>query len=318
MELPRPNKHLFAASKHYPNAWQQVNTMMAGRGHDLPDWPQWCFLPMSAWYSIVCAENKQNRLNVNLVGDVARLAAIGTWRYGQSIYQIDPALMAVLMNTTLTGDIPCEVLYRLPEFAVYIETPGMQWLGSECYGFWAHLEFDINTQRTELRLLMDTEADLAIVILHIGKHTLTEAVDRAMKEAARQASLTQKLPMPMLTEATEVLSNDLQPFISLLLYVCSEGVQYTGHRRPSNAPAKKTKKGWKLFAPPKPRYWELGKQIGNQLRKYESDGHRVAGRTLSPHIRRAHWHLFWKGLRGEQSQFIKFLPPIFVAGESKN
>ena len=28
-------------------------------------------------------------------------------------------------DTPVEGDIPCEVLHRLPEWCVYVETPGM-------------------------------------------------------------------------------------------------------------------------------------------------------------------------------------------------
>jgi hypothetical protein len=33
---------------------------------------------------------------------------------------------------------------------------------------------------------------------------------------------------------------------------------------------------------------------------------------VRPHIRRAHWHSFWAGKKGEQTIRLKWLPPIAV------
>ena len=46
----RPREHLAAAGMMYPNAWSQADTFRAQRGRDgLPDWPDWCYLPLAAW-----------------------------------------------------------------------------------------------------------------------------------------------------------------------------------------------------------------------------------------------------------------------------
>ncbi len=161
----RPVNHLNAAGKMYPAAWKQVEIFRTGRGVDLPDWPQWCFLPMAAWFAIV---SEGGNMPLNRVPDVGLLAAIGTWRYSQGIYRFDDSVYEALRDTVPSGDMPVDVLYRLPEWCVYIETPGADWLGTTLYGFWVHLEFDINRQKPELRLLLDTEHSLLPIPLHMG------------------------------------------------------------------------------------------------------------------------------------------------------
>jgi hypothetical protein len=71
------SQHLAAAGKLYPKAWQQVTMMRRDRGVQLPDWPQWCFMPLAGWYSIVSADSGHYHLPPNLVPDVGRLAARG-------------------------------------------------------------------------------------------------------------------------------------------------------------------------------------------------------------------------------------------------
>ena len=85
----RPWQHLAALSKRYPTAWKLVEEFRNDRGKRLPDWSNWYFLPVGGWYVIVSNSIGQEQLPLHLVGDVAKLAAIDTWRYSQVIYQFE-------------------------------------------------------------------------------------------------------------------------------------------------------------------------------------------------------------------------------------
>ncbi len=314
--IPRPLHHLNTASSIYPSAWKQVETMLSGKGKDLPDWPAWCFLPMAGWYAIVSEGIKIT--DIDVIGDVGRLSAIGTWRYTQGIYRFDPDTYKALIATVLLGDIPANVLMRLPEWSLYIETPDMQWLGTPLHGFWAHLEWDVNKDRKELRLLLDTGAALIPIPLHIGDWPLTEAVSKMAHEAAIQAK-SMKNGFLRNADSGQQIADMIQPLIALILYICSDEPEIDDERKPGTAPkhpaAKKVKGVWRWFPPDKPRIWTIGKQIGAKLREV----HRAAGgsHTVKPHIRRAHWHGFWKGSKkGERSFFYHWLPPILVTGNT--
>jgi len=77
---PRPALHTEAAGKIYPGAWKKIDNFRADRGIELPNWPDWCFAPLAAWYAIVCAETERQALDLQIIGDVSRLAALGAWR----------------------------------------------------------------------------------------------------------------------------------------------------------------------------------------------------------------------------------------------
>ena len=177
----RPLDHLDVAGHMYPDAWKQVDVFRQSRGGTLPKWPAWCFLPMAAWYSIVSSDAGVDMLSPDLVPDVARLAAIGTWRYSQGIYQFDESAGAALSQTLLHGEIPTEVLLRLPEWCIYIETPGWKWFGGMLHGFWCHLEWDANTGRRELRLLLDTDNGIFPQILHLILRLLLISTEQSKK-----------------------------------------------------------------------------------------------------------------------------------------
>lgn len=317
MNEPRPKNHLIAASKLYPNAWRKVGEMRAGSGIDLPKWPEWCYLPIAGWYAIVSADAGVPRLDhhhLKLVGNIGRLAALGTWRMTQGIYRFDPDLLAALLDTPLTGDLPADLFYRLPEWCVYIETPGHHWLESTLHGFFAHLEWDINTGRPELRLLMDSETALLPIPVHIGQWSLDEAIQRTTAEAKRQAIDQGASAMAARIPAQADFSID--GLISILLYLCSENAEIgDGTQRPANPMPKKTRHGWKLFPPDKTRQWDVGVRIGSALRRSQSrattapsDGTHASPR---PHIRRAHWHTYLVGA-GRTERRLKWLPPMAV------
>jgi hypothetical protein len=323
----RPIQHLHSAGHLYPNAWRHVEKFRQDRGGDLPRWPAWCFLPLAGWYAIVSEDSGGESVPLKQISDVGRLAAVGTWRYTQGVYRLSTEFMVALSRTQITGEIPVEVLLRLPEWCVYIEVENMNWGGLNLHGFFAHLEWDAKTERTELRFLLDTEAALLPIPLHIGPWNLTEAIERAMAESQKQAMSLgkefrgyQKIPKP--------ISKNLSALVSMVLYLCSEqpdivDKEPTG-KTPSRPKPTKIKKGWKLFPPEKPTIWMVGGEISRLISKIQDEPDQsdegIESRRLSPrpHIRRGHWHGFWTGPKktGDRKYILKWLPPMVVsAGE---
>ena len=148
----RPGKILGTFSRQHPDAWKQVDEFRAGR-KELGNWPDWCFLPLAGIYAIVSkGKTLQSSNQAHHIGIVGALAA---WRVTQGIYRFDPTTFDALWKTPVTGDIPTEVLFHLPEWCVYILTPDQTWQGATLNGFFGHLECDMNDRRTELRLVLD-------------------------------------------------------------------------------------------------------------------------------------------------------------------
>ncbi|MCP4635931.1 MAG: hypothetical protein GY848_05600 [Methyloversatilis sp.] len=309
----RPRDHVAAAAHHYPQAWRLADEFRADRGRGLPDWPAWCYLPLSASYAIVSANLGVDRLSVQHVGDVARLGALAAWRVTQGIYRFDPALYAAIVDTPVSGDVPHDVLYRLPEWCVYVETPGLAWNDGQLFGFFAHLEYDVNTGRPELRLLLDADTALVPVPLHLGPWSLAESISRAVDVARVQATVVGGMPAGV----PQVLREWVEPLVSLLLYLCSQNAEIgDGRRQPANPEPKRTKSGWRLFPPDRPTTWDVGVRLGSALRTaYHAAETGQGGAHAAPraHIRRAHWHGYWIGPReGERRFDLRWMPPIPV------
>lgn len=318
-DIPRPKQHLVTAGKLYPGAWRQYDAFRQDRGRGgLPDWPDWCYCPLAGAYAIVSGGGEA-RVPTQIVGDVARLGALAAWRATQGIYRFDDALRAHLLDTPLTGELPCDVLHRLPEWCVYIETPGNVVARQEMYGFFAHLEHDANTGREELRLLLDCDEALVPMPIHLGKWSLGEAVARAL-DVSRVHALATGMEIP--GSAQRDLSETAAPLVSLLLYLCADEAEIgDGKVQPTRPVPKRTKHGWRLFAAEKPSVWDVGVRLGAALRRAQAaqqiEVSKESGTHARPraHIRRAHWHTFLSGA-GRTDRRLKWLPPIPVNVDS--
>lgn len=317
----RARQHLIAAGKLYPGAWRALDTFRQGRGKDLPEWPEWCYLPLAASYAVVSGGG-DNRVPPLLGADVARLAALAAWRPTQGIYRYDPALYTALVDTPLTGDLPCDSLRRLPEWCVYVETPGHVWRGSPLYGFFAHLEWDPNNGREELRFLLDGDAALSPLPIHIGPWPLTEAVARAVDVMQTYAVSFGASISP---DTRTQMRATVEPLLSLLLYLCADEADFGAGTRPEVPRPKRTKLGWRLFPADKPTAWDVGVRLGAALRhayQQQETGQQeidpVTGRSRPrAHIRRAHWHTFRAGVGRVESR-LRWLPPIAVNIDDAN
>jgi hypothetical protein len=312
---------LEAAGRDYPGAWQQAEKFRADRGPGFT-WPDWCYLPLAGAYAIVSGGGPA-RLTLDSIGAVSRIGALAAWRMTQGIYRFDPAVFEAVIDTPITGDLPCTVLMQLPEWAVYIETPGLELSAGRLHGFWAHLEHDANTGGTELRLLLDLDVGLVPVPLHFGAWPLSEAVARTLDQASVH-SLTMGLPLAA-GDARRAWRSWSEPLVSLLLYLCSiPDIQ--GRGQPGNPTPVKTRRGGeKLFPADGPKKWDVGVRMGTALRAaYQSEQTQGHGEGSAPrgHVRRAHWHGFRSGprLRADGSEIaatdrkfdLRWLPPIPV------
>jgi len=284
---------------------------------ELGGWPDWCWCPLSAAYAIV---GGGRQIPLEKVNDVSALGALSTWRITQGIYRFDSDLFRSLWETEFDERLPIEVFYRLPEWCVYIEAPeGYDWAGVKLFGFFVHLEWDVNTGRTELRLLLDTEKGFAPLILHLSFPTINECLKSVWEEAEKNAGF--KPPLELLPQIRDTQT----PFVSVVLYLCSQAADIYDLRgkreKPGNPLPKKTKRGMRVFPHPEKTTWLVGYRIGAALRQvYQNreDKESAGGAHASPrpHIRRAHWHSYWTGPKDGQLKIVlKWLPPTLVGGE---
>ena len=299
-----------------------------------------CFLPLVGWKAIV----QQARPDLGLADQcnvAAFLGAVGTWRYSQGIYKFDPDLYSELLNSESGGKLPTDVLTRLPEWSVYLETPDLFYDNLECYGVFVHLSDDPIDGLCELRLYAITEnmsfnasipdGFLAFSIYLNEGITLDRAYDLwydRIKENAGGVEIPDEQQYFKDLESDREKNVDfIKKIINLVLYICSEDPEIVDRKTPDWLPTfprpKKTKGVVRYFPAKRPHVYDVGRKLGEELRKAkEKIPPPPTGRTVISHLRRAHWHSFWTGKRipgkeTEQKLIVKWLPPIFVHGGNK-
>ncbi len=329
---------LQVVSQAYPDAWSMLERFRSGRGQGLPCWPDWCYVPLHGAAAIVA--RGESGIPLERAHHVGIVGALGAWRMTRGIYRYDPTLYEALITTELDQALPRSCLYRLPEWCVYLETPGLMWgLGGErrpIHGVWAHLDWESadgarGRRSDELRLVLDTAPSpeqaldprhgLIPLPLILGEGTIADALGRVLHSAAEQAGKHGITPPADLLD-TQKVARVLWPILSLLLYLCADDPDLVGRAgRPGNpTPVRTRRHGVRLFPVSELRTWDVGLRLGAALRRAqcedrETDRSATTGAVTRArprgHIRRAHWHTYRVGT-GRRDLRLKWLPPIPV------
>lgn len=237
----------------------------------------------------------------------------------QDVYRVDPGLYPALVTTALDADMPADVLYRLPEWCIYVETPDLALDGAPVPGAYVHLEHDVHTGRAELRMLLDGDGPLVPVAIHIGPWTLAEAISRSLHVSAARASAVGARTIGGLAE---LLLPVVEPVVNVVLYIATQAGEITGPGTPGNpTPVRTRRHGLRLFPANGVRAWDVGVRIGAALRAAyhaaETSSDPAARHRPRPHVRRAHWHTFLSGPRAEaRRRDVRWMPPIPVNVQS--
>lgn len=310
----RPLNHLKTMTERYPDAWRELELLHLSRRQARFEWAEWCYVPLEGALGIV-TEGTMAGTGAQLVRrypervfDTAFLSALAAWRATKGVYRFDTDIFAKLCETKLTGDLPIELFFRLPEWCVYIQTPGLHEKERALHGFFANLDHNPEEGRRELHLVLDLEGKMVPYRLPL-RGSVEASIAAVVKEGKRAGDDT----TDYVAEWTKLLS----PLISLLLYLCSEKPDVSGPGYPGKP--KRIKGSKKLDAPKKVRHWEVAFRLGARLRKAEvaTKAHEelhTRSDTPKPHLRRAHWHLYWTGAKeSAQTPVLHWLSPMLVA-----
>lgn len=336
--------YLVTYSRHHRDVWKSI-AMLRRELAERYEWPPWCWMPMApvivsaldSTYDFIKQKVGESDMIVRFLSTVVDIYVLSAWRVGQGIYRFDPDLYQALLRSDIDSSIPTSVLFRLPEYGVYVETPGMVINGERSHGFFAALSSSM-VPKTKRGLSQNEKSS------ELGENALFMVFDVEKPNGARKLSQMAylRLEKPTLGESLEdtfsvhdewVAGNEIaremlmayrksfydgkviMTLANLLLYLCSEQPDVVHSQgdpslRPQRASPIKTKDGPRWIPPNKPTRWEVGFRMGAQLRLAREarersagvplgDGEEVLHRRASPrpHVRRAHWHGYWLGSR---------------------
>lgn len=291
-------------------------------------WPSWCYLPnvlIESWMQVrqdlkqpffqSLTDRYDASPRTDQLGFVPMLAALlCRWRLGKGVYRIHPRMLTALRDTDLSADIPVAGLYHLPEWAILVETPQFSFLDQPIGGFAAYLNSNFPLR---------PDPELVLHLFQPGPYRVGDfpAYTRSflLTEDTLGTCFSASLAKMTASEVEQTGWCALAPFLSVLLYLCSANREIEGMMgQPFQPPApriQQTQHGLRAHPADRIQTWQVAWRIGAALETAAPQGQPTSplgsptGRTLKPHLRRAHWHLFWVGPQRSKPR-IRWLPPI--------
>jgi hypothetical protein len=336
----------------FPNIWEELERCKTIAKNDQDEIPlaPWCYMPTFVSDIVVAAMTNRAHLITGkpTLADLVDLAdmqrqammvsIMAAWRLTQGIYWFDETLFKSIIETQ-PGEIPTEVLFRMPQWGVFIPTPGLKLVGKDelLLGFWAALD-DRGKTPPALLMLLHFENGLLPYSFSLNHKTLAEDLKGAIRHT--EGFYEELNPGGVRCETLEQLQGidvnhyerQITPVINLLIYLCSANADIIHHSNPNVSPGNpkliKIKKGKakKLSGSPRPpkqtTRWNVGFNIGTVLRAVQSNSQTTSedGTHASPraHVRRAHWHHYWTGPKNDPEKrklIVKWIHPILVNAE---
>lgn len=348
-QLP-PVAALNEFSRRYQGVWRDLEDIRNSQD----GWPSWCYVPSAEAIKAYGKRARIGAGAVEIMTLVGALHALGSWRLSQNIYRFEPELAQAIIDTPLAAsEVPVDILLRLPEWSLYIELPaGAGGLLEGLHGFWATLDYydnfapvlqfvTCNTGDLERRLaagsgmiegwngMSDHNALTLYDLPLVPGMTIQETLDDSMRQVkgalsnpdhlSRRSALEAMAEMDAIRDSETLAAELFQPMLNLVLYLCAQEPDVEGGL-PSRPVATKTKRGPRWFPAQKPAVREVGARVVKWIREARAqstsrgDGE-ASGRSVTPHMRKAHWHGYWTGPRKDpeaRNFSLKWLPPTPV------
>lgn len=264
---------------------------------------------------------------------VDALQGVAAWRTTRLHYQFDPDFYDALAATPMQGTPPAQIFRRLPAKAFFLSRKGGLAIdGAVCHGVFVTV-FD---DRLMMMPLTGDSVSSGKFQIRLNRDSVESALDRVCEEGLDASiRVIQAHPNGTEEEKRQAIAQVRQNWprhdkrlrdtwggvLSCLMYLCTDAPDIDHKIVPA---PKATRLGNRIrFASPKQETQVgVGIRLGALFRKQAADDQNAAARgsgtgaPMPPHIRRAHWHTYWVGKRGDQRPELKWLSPILVNANS--
>lgn len=308
----------------YPDL-DSLTERMLGAKNEM-GWPDWCYLPMGASYAIVTQGAEvgiaQRLMAASGIGDLEALSAVIPWRLHKVIFRFDPEFAdEITRQDTVPGDIPAALLQHMPYPCVYIQDPpGVD----QCEGVFVFLEWDHRyPDAMELRMhYLFSDQRIVQLFYQFTDDQETLAARFAANNEETFRKFAKDLPLQdekELARWRQCVEN-MPRHLSMLVYLCSDEPDFS---RTADVPRRRGRGAVKTAG--YPDRVEVGSYIGGVIRmgrkaaegpEADEIGPSGSGSPKRPHMRRAHWHLYWSG-EGRKVPRVKWISPVFIHGEGR-
>lgn len=147
-DITLPERVLQHFGRLYPGVWKSVEQVRQNPGmcRGLTGWQPWCYLPINVASGILIHHTQGDypsvtQAEIALHHDTRMLAALAAWRMTKGVFSFDPTVLREMIDSDARDGLPEECFLRLPEWCVYIPTPGIEYIpGVPMHGFFAYVD----------------------------------------------------------------------------------------------------------------------------------------------------------------------------------
>lgn len=328
VKVCRPKDLLIRFSKQYAGLWQLMDSdrEFFRKENECPSWSFTSQLASAGSFNKFVNPNHSTfmQLPQHLVVNALTSHFLYSWRATQGVYRVELDLLEEIVSTELLGSIPSEVLLKIPEWCIYVETPNLEFTPAnsnfqtnKAHGFFALLDPDRETGEPWLSIFIDGVEAYELATIKLSSSLSISDCVSATIEIIRKRNPSH----PIGPTQEKNLSRLMEPFLNILLFICSQASEIGDNHSKLELPKPvKTKRGIRYFPPNEPKIWDVGVRIGAALKLARNSTSNESGnsnKSVRPHIRRAHWHGYWHGKLTEERYFkLKWIPPVAVKVES--
>lgn len=309
-----PEREVGDFGKAFPGVWKLVEAKRIEGAKARLAWPPWCYLPYEHAHEIMrnFVPNLPPEIARTISSPVAQilearrilahnLCLYSAWRHTKGIYRFDPSVYAELIDTPLDSELPCELLLRLPEWAVTMETPGLL-LGETLK---SHVMLTVTLRDSEPIVILTCNLFRPLV-LPLARQSIAAALAHAFAAG----------------ELRRVFEPFVRRALALAIYLCCEEPDMSSGTDRRAMGMKKTRRGTKFFPPGSVQMWDVGMRIGAELRTARDEWERenaqhdsVEGHQRArprPHFRKAHERRVWYGSGDNARAVYRWFPSTLV------
>lgn len=278
-------------------------------------WPGHCWLPATLVIPGLVADITATDVR-HMAGDLIatptqQLLGLAAWRSAPLVVRFDDDIAQALIDTPLHGEIPVDLLRRLPAPSLYIDMP---WLGDGCGSYVSmdssHQNGGVGVEDQDELVIATIDSTGAWMLNYLRLDQTTIVASLAASRADIAATTMSVADQDHANVASierfgRNLTQLLSEIASLLLYLCSD--EPDTNRKPLDRTI--TPRSTIATAAIPMTVLDVGARLGAALRTTttaipptdgtgdEPETTEHLGRHPVPHMRRAHWHTYWTGPR---------------------
>lgn len=280
-KTPRPLVALENTKYNYPDVWEKVTDISTA--------------------TEFCRDNgvPESRLVI---------AALAKWRRSKQIFEIDEELCEILKDTDkVNEEIPVEIIDRLVYESFYVKFPE------------EYIRFTNNEGEFDVDGFFYFVSDKSIIFVFLFTSGHTQSIRFDIEEGL---SLKQCIDKYMKVSPDVYLFTNF--CIQIVLYLCADNADIEENyiQKQIHKPSTGTIKD--VYS--EVRKWDVGFRYGKAVRKtrgqttYVSSLHHEGSHARKrTHVRKGHYHHFWRGSKtGKRELILKWISPVVINAEYEN